>query len=58
MLYSSVAERGGRGSASGLWLEGGLCSMLGGDLDGLPRGHMGHDSSILHTMGGDLDVAT
>ena len=28
VLYGSVAERGGRGSASGLWLKGRLCSML------------------------------
>ena len=37
VLYSSIAEGGGRGSASGLWLEGRLCSMLtvmlGGNLD-------------------------
>ena len=37
MLYGSVEEGGGRGSVSGLWLEGGLCSMLtvmlGADLD-------------------------
>ena len=37
VLYGSVAEGGGRGSASGLWLEGRLCNMLnvmlGGDLD-------------------------
>ena len=36
-VYSNIAEEGGRGSASGLWLEGRLCSMLtvmlGGDLD-------------------------
>ena len=28
VLYSSVAEGGVRGSASGSWLEGELCSML------------------------------
>ena len=37
VLYDSVEEGGGRGSASGLWLEGRLSSMLtvllGGDLD-------------------------
>ena len=37
VLYGSVAEGGGRGSASGLWLEGKLCSilavMLGRDFD-------------------------
>ena len=37
VLYGSVAERGSRGFASGLWLEGRLCSMLtvmlGEDLD-------------------------
>ena len=39
VLYGRVAKGGGRGSASGLWLEGMLCSMLimtvmlGGDLD-------------------------
>ena len=36
-VYGSVAEGGGKGSVSGLWLEGRLCSMLtvmlGGDLD-------------------------
>ena len=35
-VYGSVAEGGGRGAASGLWLEWRLCSMLtvmlGGDL--------------------------
>ena len=37
VLHGSVAEGGGRGLASGLWLEGRLCSMLtvmlGEDLD-------------------------
>ena len=37
VLYGSIAEGVGRGSASGLWLGGRLCSMLivmlGGDLD-------------------------
>ena len=28
-VYDSVAEGVGRGSASGLWLEGRLCSILG-----------------------------
>ena len=36
-MYSSDAEVGGRGAASGLQLEGRVCSMLtvmlGGDLD-------------------------
>ena len=36
-MYGSVAEGEGRGAASGLWLEGRLCSMLivmlAGDLD-------------------------
>ena len=36
-MYCSVAEGGGRGVASGLQLEGRVCSilmvMLGGDLD-------------------------
>ena len=36
-MYGRVAAGGGRGAASGLWLEGRLCSMLtvmlGGDLD-------------------------
>ena len=36
-MYGSVAERGGRGLASGLRLEGRVCCMLtvmlGGDLD-------------------------
>ena len=36
-VCGSVAEGGGRGATSGLWLEGRLCSMLtvmlGGDLD-------------------------
>ena len=27
-MYGSIAEGGGRGAASGLWLEGKLCSML------------------------------
>ena len=27
-MYGSVAEGGGSGSASGIWLEGRLCSML------------------------------
>ena len=35
-VYSVVAERGGRGAASGLWLEMRLCIMMtvmrGGDL--------------------------
>ena len=35
-MYGSVAQGGGRGLASGLWLEGTLCSMLtvmlGGDI--------------------------
>ena len=37
VLYGSIAEGGGSGSASGLWLEGRLRSMLtvmlGGDMD-------------------------
>ena len=36
-MYGSVAEGGGRGVSSGLWLEGSVCSMLTvmpvGDLD-------------------------
>ena len=36
-VYSRVAKGGGRRAASGLWLEGRLCSMLtvmlGGDLE-------------------------
>ena len=36
-MYGSVAEGGGRGAESELWLEGRVCSMLtvmlGGDLD-------------------------
>ena len=36
-MFGSIAEGGGKGSASGLWLEGRLCrmltAMLGGDLD-------------------------
>ena len=34
VLYGSVAGTGGRGSASGLWMEGRLCSMLTVMLDG------------------------
>ena len=49
MLYGSVAEGGGRVSASRLWLEGRLCSMLtvmlGGDLGRCNLGlNMGSES--------------
>ena len=42
-MYGSVAEGGGRGVASGLWLEGKLQSMLTGMLT-VRLGH--HDSDL------------
>ena len=45
-MYSSVAEGGGRGAASGLWLEVRVCSMLtvvlGGDFRGGMTAHRAH----------------
>ena len=44
-MISSIAEGGGRRTASGLWLEGKVCSkltvMLGGDLDVVTRVSLG-----------------
>ena len=45
VVYSNVAEGGGRKATSGLWLEGRLCSMLSvmldGDLDVVTRSKPG-----------------